>query len=96
MLESADLNLSKPSIDVRIKGVLDKFSLEGRNPWSGNTEILDMRINHLSPTESHNKDSSLPGVFYKENKKSLEWSETATSRGRVVSKFCMLQYSFVL
>ena len=78
MLESADLNLSKPSIDVRIKGVLDKFSLEGRNPWSGNTEILDMRINHLSTTENHNKDSSLPGVFYKENKKSLEWSDTAT------------------
>ena len=78
MLESADMSLAKPSIDVRFKGVLDKFALEGRNPWSDYTEILDMRINHLPHTDDNSKYSSLPGVFYKENKKSLEWNDTAT------------------
>ena len=74
MLDSSDLDLSKSSIDTRIKSVLDKFQSEGRNPWSGNTEILDMRIHQVTEKQ---ESTEIPGVFYKGNKKEIEWGNTA-------------------
>jgi hypothetical protein len=76
MLDPSDSSLTKPTIDSRIKLLLDKFKADGENPWSAQADILDLRINQVG---SENPDSeTIPGVFYKENKKSIEFSDTST------------------
>lgn len=75
MLEASEANLVRSSIDSRIKQVLDKFKENGNNPWSNNAEILDMRVNHL---EENKEELAMPGIFYKENKKAVEFDDTFT------------------
>ena len=64
LLQASNVSLVKSSIDARIKMVLDKFKLEGKNPFSEQDEILDLRLNHVDTDK-------LPGVFYKDQKKQI-------------------------
>ena len=93
-LEGANLDLTRPSIDARFRQILEQFKANGKNPWSGDSDILDMRIQHIgaqigapgheSEDEEVTEDtaspgpSEVPGVLYNEDKKGIEWGETAT------------------
>ena len=86
-LEGAQLDLTKPSIDVRFKQALERFTDNGRNPWSGNAEILDLRVNELEDGQDANPEDEpesgpttepMPGVFYQEQKKEIVWGKTVT------------------
>ena len=86
-LAEANLDLTKPSIDARFQNTLDKFNLQGRNPWSGNAEILDLRVNNVPdnhqpehPDEdlAPEEEEEVPGVYYQDHKQEIEWSETRT------------------
>ena len=74
LLTSSDSPLSKSSIDTRIKGVLDTLRDQGGNPFTGNCDIIDLRINQLQEESL----TTLPGVRLAENKKIMTWSNTHT------------------
>ena len=73
MLDTCDSSLTKPTIDVRIKQILDKFKEDGSNPWSEQAEVLDLRINHIDEVDNQ---TPIPGIFYKDRKKAITFSET--------------------
>ena len=80
MLEASDCNLTRPSIDTRIKQVLDKFKSEGSNPWSEKAAILDLRVHQVDEEEEETSTNApIPGVFYKPNKKLIEFEPTRTT-----------------
>ena len=76
MLDSSHTSLTKSTIDTRVKLLLDKFKSDGENPWSEQAEILDLRVNKVD--ENKDKTQDVPGVFYKDNKKAIEFSDTST------------------
>lgn len=76
MLDSSSTSLTKSTIDSRVKLLLEKFKSEGENPWSEKAEILDLRVNQVD--EDHDDQQDVPGVFYKDHKKAIEFSETST------------------
>ncbi len=73
MLNTCDSSLTKPTIDVRIKQILDKFKEDGSNPWSEQAEVLDLRINHKDEVDNQ---TPITGIFYKDRKKAITFSET--------------------
>ena len=65
-LEPSTSFLNRSSIDTRITDVLNKFEDQGKNPYVGQNQILDMRI------------QSVPGIDYKPNKTRLLVGDTLT------------------
>ena len=85
-LAEADLDLTKPSINARFQQILDRFTLQGQNPWSGDAEILDLRIHNIPREDDSDGDDEilgdeeeLPGVYYQSHKQEIKWNETCTS-----------------
>ena len=76
MLTTANTSLTRATIDARIKQVLEKFKAEGENPWSDQAEILDLRVQTIG--EENTTEHNIPGLFYKTQKKSIEFSSTTT------------------
>lgn len=74
MLSPSDLCLTRPSIDARIKTVLDRFKEEGSNPWSGDAEILDLRVQTVEP-----ETQSIPGILYRGNKETIEFGNSRSN-----------------
>lgn len=74
LLSPSNIPLTKPTIDSRIKVVLDKLKEQGGNPSIGNEDILDMRIQHLE----EQVPEQVPGVNYASHKKTMIWSDTRT------------------
>ena len=62
--------------------------MQGINPWSGDSEILDLRINTIPGEdmldnsedleEGTPEEEELPGVYYRNHKQEIEWNETHT------------------
>ena len=71
VLTSSSAKIIRPSLDVRIKSMLDKYELNGSNPYSANSNILDLRVNEIQKGAD-----DFPGTFRKDHKKSIEFSST--------------------
>ena len=67
--------LSTPSIDARIKGLLDKWKNAGQNPVSFDS-ILDLRLHNVNADE---KEPFLPGLHYGDCKRPIQFSGTRTN-----------------
>lgn len=72
LLSSSDAPLDRPSIDTRIRTVLELLKSQGGNPLlSEKNDVLDLRVN-----EVHEDEAQVPGVLYDTRKKPLQWGTT--------------------
>jgi hypothetical protein len=82
-LHPSSAGLDRPSIDVRIRSLLDKLKDQGGNPACLEDEILDLRVQEIQEEDQYR----FPGVYYAARKKVVVWSDT---RRNVYSKQAVL------
>lgn len=58
--------------------MLDRFQANGSNPYSGQAEILDLRVNEVEE-EAQELEDYLPGLYHKDGKKTVEFEDTKTA-----------------